>query len=182
VKRTDARHALGCYGNASSSIPGRLRIRGMKSYSELFPQPGLVPPTPQPALGASGAGRRRPRCLHARGVTGPPDHDRPPCGTGRRRCSSAAFCFGQKSSLPGRSGVKRLGDGPLKIRCTRPSGWFQAADRPARRPRPGAVPRRSCPRRTGFRTCRRSRRPWSRPSRPSAQAPSGRSSTGSCAR
>ena len=33
-----------------------------------------------------------------------------------------------------------------------------------------------------FRTCRRSRRPWSRPSRPSAPAPSGGSSTGSCAR
>ena len=33
-----------------------------------------------------------------------------------------------------------------------------------------------------FRTCRRSRRPWSRPSRPSAPAPSGRSSTGSCGR
>jgi transposase len=34
----------------------------------------------------------------------------------------------------------------------------------------------------GVRTRRRNRRPWSRPSRPSAQAPSGRPSTGSCAR
>jgi hypothetical protein len=46
----------------------------------------------------------------------------------------------------------------------------------------GRVLTRLALRRAGFRTWRRSRRPWSRPSRPSAPAPSGVSSTGSCAR
>ena len=55
----------------------------------------------------------------------------------------------------------RMRDGPCERSLRRPGGGSGSID---------------------VRTRRRSRRPWSRPSRPSALEPSGRSSTGSCGR
>ena len=106
---------------------------------------------------------------------------------GRRTTAADTQPGGGLTARPGEQVTKGGHD-----RRTRSGGRRRRspAPRPLRRvslPRPGSPSTttpvdRSLPAPAGARTRWRNRRPWFRPSRPSAQAPSHRSSTGSCAR
>ena len=170
-----------------------------------YPHPQAARSGPRPGRGAArGCGhRRRKRSAQQRPVPRGPLQLRPgPRLHGRRaHVAAGSGALVRSARLHGhvadRDSQRRLDQGRLDIQAVidatadglrhrrrargrPPSDGRHRSPGPRRGRGAGPIDRR--PPRTRFRMWRRSRHPWSSPCRPSAPVPSGRSSTGSCAR